>query len=358
MRFIFRPNIFLSFFLFLIFLSGCSEDIENDPRFFKSFPEIKTNQFMWSYGRGGIYWVSDNQVVLDAEVANKLGVLERGLYQIDVRNGSYFRLLDYSEHYWYCFNGETLFVRLKNKKPIINEPKGYKLVQETDYKERNKNLHNAGLYSQLRCDAIDRPSDDGYRQLFANDGYLKTDNKGTKYSGKDYRFRGELDPDNKVVLVDKNLKEIKDLDLKISEVSTPYFIPHENAYFGYKFNNAKMCGLFWWLYRDDWSVKTNEQCFGIWSQNSSKLFYPTKAGLFVQHYTTKKYKSYLFARGREFQLEKTSSIGGSIAPDGCRVAYGSGELIALAAGQRQILKVFNACKFIEEQGESKRFKGV
>jgi len=329
--------------LLAIFMQGCSSDKVNEAAYFKTFDHIKTDQFVWSYGHGGIYWVSGNEVVLDAQVKNTQGVFENGLYQVNVDDGSYIRLMERSNHYKYCFDGDVLFVRTKKEKQLLHMPENYRIVQETKA-EKLKD----GMYSPVRCKSLERPTKDGYRHLFQQDGLLKTDNNGLKYMGKDKRFKGHLDPDNKVHLVGENLSVKKILDLKISEVSTPYFLTHENAYFGYSMNG--MCGSLWWLYRDTWKVQTKEQCFGSWAQFTSKLLYPTKAGVFVQHYTSKKYKSYLVTDKKEYTLETTSSIGGSLAPDGCRVAYGSGELSG-KGGRRQILKLFNACQFMEEQEE-------
>ncbi len=55
----------------------------------RSFDHILTDQYVWSYGQGGIYWVSNEQVVLEARIKNEKGELDWGLFQVDVRDGSY-----------------------------------------------------------------------------------------------------------------------------------------------------------------------------------------------------------------------------------------------------------------------------
>ncbi len=329
--------------LLAIFMQGCSSDKVNEAAYFKTFDHIKTDQFVWSYGDGGIYWVSDNEVVLDAQVKNAQGIFENGLYQVSVIDGSFIRLVERSNSYSYCFDGNTLFIKSADKREILNKPALYSIEQVTSFKK----LKN-GVNSALRCRSVEKPSEDGYRPLLFSDGFLKTEWNGSRYKGTDKRMKGDLDPDNKVILVDSEGKEKKQLELNISQVSVPYFLADRNAYFGYRMRTR--CASLWWLYREGWKTKTKKHCFGGWAQNTSKLIFPTRSGMYVEHHTSRKYKTYLVTDKTEHKLEIVSARGGALSHDGCRVAYGSGELSG-KGGRRQILKIFNACQFMEEQGE-------
>ena len=322
--------------LLAILMQGCSSDKANEAAYFKTFDHIKTDQFVWSYGDGGIYWVSENEVVLDAQVKNKQGIFENGLYQVNVVDGSFIRLVERSISYSYCFDGDTLFIKSADKRKLLRKPEFYSIEQVTKFKK----LKN-GQNSPLRCRGFEKPKNDGgYLALRTSDGYIKN------------KYRKSKDDEVHVYLADNNGLEIKELVKHEKDsnglVGRLLFIQDKDAYFGYKMKAR--CASFWWLYRDGWETKTKKHCFGGWAQNTSKLIYPTRVGMFVQHYTSKKYKSYLVTDTKEYSLETISSIGGALSPDGCRVAYGSGELSG-KGGRRQILKIFNACQFMEEQGE-------
>jgi hypothetical protein len=172
------------------------------------------------------------------------------------------------------------------------------------------------------------------------DGYIKN------------KYKKPKDANAEIYLTDNHGREIKALAPQSKDTNSLtgrlLFIPHENAYFGYNIND--MCGSIWWLYRDTWKVKNKDQCFGAWAQFTSKLLHPTRVGLFVEHHTSKEYKTYLVVDNKEYKLDKVSVRGASVNPDGCRVVYGSGELKG-KGGRRQILKLFNACKFMEEKGK-------
>ena len=79
------------FLVFIAALAGCSVQ-DNTEKYSVVFDDIKNAVSRYSPGRGGIYWVSDDAVVLDAIVTNEDGVDERGLYQVNM-DGSYIRLI-------------------------------------------------------------------------------------------------------------------------------------------------------------------------------------------------------------------------------------------------------------------------
>ncbi len=82
----------LLFVIILAFLSGCNKDDEVEEKYFKTFSHVETEQFHTSYGRGGIYWLSDSEVLLNAQVDFD-GKKQRGIFRVGL-NGESTKLLD------------------------------------------------------------------------------------------------------------------------------------------------------------------------------------------------------------------------------------------------------------------------
>lgn len=344
MNLIYRINLLMVSFLFVAMLSACSQEEKENPAYFKEFTNIKTNQFMWNYGQGGIYWVLDNAIVLDAQVKNSEGIFERGLYQVNVNDGSYIKLVEVGENklYSYCFVEKVLYVKSDETLNILYKPKLYSIKLETEFKK-----HKDGRYSPLLCESVEVPSMGGYIPLMEGDGFLKIDWDGPRLPDKG-TFQGVLKPDNPVTMIDNNWKHLRTLDLTIAQVSTPQFIEYLNTYFGFRVEPMRAnCFILWWLNRDEWRADTKNICLGSWASQNSKFLLPTKVGIYVQHYTSNKYKTYLVADGFEYPIEKVSARGSTLSADGCRVAYGSGEIGYGKSRFSQQLKIFDACEFIK-----------
>lgn len=320
-------------------LAGCFGDEGVDQKYFKTFEHIKTDQFVWMYGRGGIYWVSDNAVVLDALVKNTEGVAERGIYQVNM-DGSYLRLVEKTKKgpFDYCFDGKTLFIRGgEGQFNVLNPPKDYKL-----FLQAKAEIQKGGPYAPVRCQYMKPPrSDAGYVALKEEDGFLKNN------------YRTDKNPKPNTYLSDNEGMEKIVLDVgEIKIFSYARYLPDRDSYFFYR--NRGNCSYVGWVARDNWRVRTKKHCFGSWAVYNSKIVLSTRVGFFIEHHTDYMNKAYLVTDEKEYPIETISAIGTALAPDGCRVAYGSGNYRARNRGPndyRQVLKVFDSCKFMKDQGE-------
>lgn len=340
-------------FIFLgflhIFLFGCNEtgnkDIENAGKYIQKIEGIRTYQFIRNYGMGGIYWTSNDSVVLDGVVKNKKGIFEQGVYRVSLSEEiERLAKIDSYIGFEYCFSGNVLHIKNDTKNIHVfntNNPFEIKVGYSRLKKHKNES------YSALRCKFVQWPTNDGYRALLENDGFLKVDLSGPKYSGRDKGQNGQLDPENRVVLADAEGREKKKLDLKIREVSQAQFLPDRNAYFGYRMQNN--CASLWWLYREGWRVETQKVCFGAWAAESSALITSTKVGLFIEHRSSTKPGAYLYYRGRESKVVDELITSGIVSPDGCKVAYAAGPLKDYKDFP-QVLKIFDACSYVKNKG--------
>lgn len=327
----------LFLFTFLL-ISGCSKQTDVSD-YLRSFDHILTDQYVWSYGQGGIYWVSNDQVVLEARIKNEKGELDRGLYQVDVRDGTYLKIVEISGQpplsYKYCFDGKALHVlkELGNYR-MVNAPKGYEVV----IRELGK-LTDTNSYSPLRCGFVEKPAGPGgYAALRPGDGFIK--------------HQWESDKDVHVYLADDsgtNLKKL--LEQKVVRKGTPlgmftvrYFLESENAYFGYSPWDNKDCSELWWLYRDDWRLLHKTVCLGELASGGSRLLHSLNGSIYLEHYGGRKGRSYILVGNEWLPVEKNHGRGATVSPNGCSVAYGEGDING-KSGVRQKLKVFNYCDY-------------
>jgi len=337
-------KIWLRFFLLgcVVVLSGCSSS-EMAP-YSKTFDHILTDQYIWSYGSGGIYWVSNEKIVLEAQIKNDLGVLNHGLFEVDVRGGSYIKLVDVPKSgpypYKYCFDGKTLHVMTAGgafKK--VNSPKEYQ-VKISELAKKNKR----NRYSSLRCGFVDTLKEEKarYIPLRFEDGFIRNQ-------------AGESKTDSvRVFLSDglgNNLKELDEprLDSR-GVIGVRRFVPHMNAYSGNTSFNRN-CTYLTWLYREDWRLEQKELCIHDWS-SGSKLIQNLKGALYVEHHTDlkKQPKTYVISQEKELPIEMEQVRGSAVSPDGCKVAYGVGAYKSGKSGVRQKLKVFNYCEY-QQKGQ-------
>jgi len=325
---------------FASLLFSCS--LSDKSNFFSSFEHIKTDQFNWSYGQGGIYWVSNNQVVLDAQVKNKQGIPERGLYQVNVNDGTYIKLVEIGdkEQYKYCFAENTLYIKAKNRRDALHNPEFYSIEQQTVFKK----LKN-GLNAPLRCKSVDKPKNDGgYLALKEEDGFIKNKYITSKEDeGHVYLTNNKGDVIKELITLPPGSKGI---------LGRPRFLPYRDAYFGYSMKRYRQdCFDVWWLPRKTWKIDIQDVCLGSWYNNGSNIISPIRVGLFVENYSTRKPSSHVIVGSKEYKFENTNIRGASVSPKGCQVAYGYGNYRPRNGGgdYRQHLKVFNACKYIESK---------
>lgn len=324
-------------------LSACSNP-NNPQSYLKTFDHILTDQYVWSYGRGGIYWVSNNHLVLEAQIKNDLGVLTHGLFEVDVRDGSSIKLVDVPKTgpypYKYCFDGNVLHVMTSGGSfELVNEPKSYQIKIREQGKKNKEND-----YSSLRCGFVDLPIEAKARfiPLKSENGFMKNQAGATK------------DDPVKVLLTDEqgtSLKEIAKLPLGEGGVlGIRHFIPHMNAYFGNSYFD-KNCTKLSWLHRDDWRLEQKELCLDEWTFGS-RVILQLKDALYVEHHTDTKNepKSYVIYPEHELPVETEQIRNSTVSPDGCKVAYGIGKYQSGRNGPRQKLKVFNYCEY-QQKGQ-------
>ncbi len=332
----------------ILVLNGCSKngtssDLED---YLKTFDQVLTDQYIWGYGSGGIYWVSNDQVVLEAHIMDKKGVLDRGLYQVDVVDGSYKKVVDVPDEgpitYKYCFDGTKLHVMTsRGIFTQTNSPSGY----QVEIREMGK-LKDHNRYSPLRCRFTSLPQGKkvAYIPLREKDGFVK--NQGGETKSEPVR----------VFLTDEtgiNIQELggKRLDAR-GLIGIRKYVPHKNAYFGNtSFNNN--CTYLSWLYRDGWMLEQKKLCLSDWSVGS-RVISNLKDALYVEHHTdtANEPKSYVIYPDKTLPIETVQIRSSTVSPDGCKVAYGIGKYQSGSKGPRQKLKVFNYCEYQKKENES------
>lgn len=328
-----KTSIYTMLMFLLLSLGGCSSS--TDENYYQVFDKIKTDQFIRSYGFGGIYWVSNDAVILDGVVDNASGEPEHGVYLVTM-DGVYTRLVEVLDYpgWTYCYSEGVVY--LKNDTASFNvlvEPAGIEIKKKIRmFKPKNSS------YSPIRCQFAKIPGNTGgYIALSNQDGFIRN------------TYWSEGEKLQNAYIVDENDNIVAAVDVKAgSFFGSPRYLEDRDAYFGYR--KRQNCVSLWWLYRDSWNTTTEKRCFGGWASAGSISLLSTKVGLFISDHSMKGYKTYLFAGDKEFKLERVSARREALSPDGCRVAYASGEIGYGKNRFSQILKIFDACKFIEDQG--------
>lgn len=331
--------------LFVACLSGCSLSgpERNVKAYMKTFDDILTDQYIWSYGRGGIYWVSNEHVVLEAHIKDDSGSIDRGIYQVDVRDGSYLKVVDVPEkgpfHYKYCFDGGALHVVVERGDfKQVNTPKDYQVIVREKRKKASKSKRRR--YSPLRCQFVDSPLDGvGYSALRSEDGFIKFERNGSKRD---------------VYLVDESGSKIKrlieqDVERKLSVkgmFEASMFLEVKNSYFGYSSWDVQECTELWWLSRVDWSIDNKQVCLSDRILGGSRLLHDLKTAVYLEHYGGRKGRSYVLKGDKEILIESGHGRGASVSPNGCLVAYGIDDD---KAPVRQKLKLFNYCEYQKKE---------
>lgn len=317
------------------FLSGCTGPDAADPKYFKTFEHIKTDQFITEYGLDSVSWVSNDAVVLKAKVFNEYGDLESGIYQVNM-GGTYIRLINNENigRHQYCFDGVDLYIRTeKGNVELLARPKGYRVIIEPMEKKKRTNK-----YSPIRCNFADRPAGKGgYIPLKKNDGFIRN----IKNTESEYGFSS--------LLINSDGQAILELDVGGKQiVSEPRYLGYSDEYFFKKTNLIdRGCATFWWLKRRDWHVRSKELCFDEWIESTSKIANSTKVGLFVEQHTRRYPSAYLITETSRYPIESTAIRRAAVSPNGCMVAYGFGDYTTKP--YTQVLKVFDACQFMKDK---------
>lgn len=348
MKRIFSSSLYIFVCLNFLSLTGClSSDEYNVSKYTKTFDRVKTHMYQWSQVHGGIYWINDTNIVLEAYIKGESGSLDRGLYQVNVNDGRAEKIVDIPETggplFKYCFDGKVLNVMVKNGEfNQVSQPKNYSVAIRDQGKKKRTNR-----YSKLRCSFVELPQIErtAYLPLRAEDGLIKND-----ATNDDGQIRAFLVNDD-----GKHLKQISDkrLDRGI-RAYVPYldsYVPHLETYFG-KTAFKNDCTFITHLYRDSWQLTHEELCIKNWAFGS-RLISRLNDAYYLEHHTSKEGepKHYVFFKDLRIPLGTTSVLGSSVSPDGCIVAYGSGDRGVGKKIPRQELGIFNYCEFFEKELE-------
>lgn len=346
MKRIFSGWLYLVVCLVFLSLTGClSFDKYNVSNYKKTLDHVKTHMFRWSPDIGGIYWVDNSNVLLDAYLENESGSLDRGLYQVNVTDERAEKIVDIPEEgetfFHYCFDGGVLHVMVeKGEFAQVTQPEDYTVAIRVKGKKKRTNR-----YSKLRCRFVDLPQIErtAYLPLKEEDGLIKND--GTIEDGI-----------VRVFLVNdegENIKQISDKRLDSRGViGVRSYSPYLDAYFGTTaFKND--CTFITHVYRDNWKLEQEELCIEGWV-SGSRLVSRLKGGYYVEHYNSQsgEPKHYVFAKDLRIPVGKTKVRGASVSPDGCIVAYGVGDGTFGKKVPKQELEIFNYCEFREKELKS------
>jgi hypothetical protein len=167
-------------------------------------------------------------------------------------------------------------------------------------------------------------------------------------------------------LIDQQGRYVKtlstDIDLIKDVRGRPAYHEFFDGYFGYSYITEPCRGISaWWLERKKWKIRSENFCLGKWSLSGSTVVVPTEAGLIAEQHGKSKGRPwamyYLLTNKQHLPVDMVGGRGVSTAPDGCRVAYGSGELeMNWNSENTQYLKIFDACAYIDVR-ESKTKDG-
>ncbi len=153
-------------------------------------------------------------------------------------------------------------------------------------------------------------------------------------------------------VVTRDGEKVSDLDLggKVLKSQSRYS-KYDSEYFYYDFFQRRGCGQFIWISSLSWQVREEEHCFDEWLESTSKIANPTRVGIFIEQHTTKYHSGSLITERGMYSIEKGSIRRSSVSPNGCLVAYGYGDYRSRKGDNdyRQVLKVFDACKFMEDR---------
>lgn len=317
-------------------LLGCGLE-EKEEEYSKIYEKIKTNQYIWSYGGGGIYWIDNDSLVLAATVNNSAQEKERGIYRV-YTSGKYERMVNIGlEHQFnYCLMDDDLIIKINKKSMIYQENKKIKI----QFKNRVYDLPDGYKYSPLLCD-FKKSGIEHYRHYLKDDAYIQKsfDNHNNK----------------KPFLVIKDHKKIE-LNIRNSILSTPYYIENKKSYFG--FNIKGNCSEQWWINAEDWTSREERICFErIKNKGASIRIYPSKESLVIENHggSEKLYSLNLISNGAEYGIEKENVRGTSVSPDGCKVAYGidNKKNFKREAYTRQTLKIINICNYLKGKNRTR-----
>lgn len=330
-------------------LSACtSKDAINELQAHKSsFDKILTNQYRERYGRGGIYWISEKEIVLDAYIGNDEGLVDRGLYQVNVESGDAIKIVDIPEddlqEFEFCFDGETLYLLTSSKSFQVSEAVLNYEIRVRELEKKTKTNH----YSALQCRFIEKHvSESSYTALMKADGFIEY------FSGSESL--------RKIFLVNPEKHRVKPLLDQTLErgvypkdfFSVSYFLPENNAYFGYSIWDND-CTKLWWLFRDAWQIHSERLCVDGWAFGSKMLF-SLKGAIYAESHTNQdgEPKSYLLLNDHEIPIEREPVRGSSVSPDGCMVAYGVNIAEGTRKGPIQRLQIFDYCGFKSKEAKS------
>ncbi len=323
------------FVTILAFMSGCKHDDEVGGEYFITLDNIETEQFHSTYGRGGIYWVTDSYLILNAQVENENDVKERGVYLVGI-DGSAIRIVDSDVlgRYHFCFDGDVLYIRADNAEvDIINGSKDYS-VEISGFVKNGE----SEVYSEVDCKYYKKP--EGLfrvKPLSKKDGFIVNVSDEKEGGVKSFVVKGE----------NRNSLNLGGEPLR----SPARYLKFSNEYFFYDFLFWKRgCGRFSWISNVSWGVREERYCFNEWLESTSKLASATRYGVFVEQHTDKYHTGILINNLGVYKIEKKSINKSVVSPNGCFVAYGFGNYRSKRGRDdyRQVLKIFNVCKFMEE----------
>ena len=312
--------------------------------FFTHFEHIRVDQFSWSArtGHGGIYWVSQDELVLEAEIER-----DRGLFLLDVSTGKARKLVDrpLGKSFRYCFSESTLYVSVGPSYEtlrVLYQPTNFNIVS------RQWSLPVGAYVSGLRCDAYKRPASRPNSRVYAlssSDGLLNIGPLGDDTRDSIFLTDNE---GNFVRMLSKDPDMID--SIKVNADYYPFFDGYISS-----FTLRQPCRgvAIWTLQRASWQLGAKSYCLGEWAQGASTVIQATKVGLMAEQHSSGRSKSakyYLVTESEQLAIDMTGGRGLSTAPDGCQLAYGSGEYRRRKSGEyRQYLKLFRVCDYLESK---------
>lgn len=367
-----KVGIFLSIFM----VASCSspESGEGFEKHVRSFDNIKIDYGLNNPSSEQFIWL-DNDQLLSFSVVKENDSIRKGLFLVNL-NGETQQIIDGVISDFCVLDKKILIQGFEGYPNIIGEVPGYSLVVLSE----NKILKtDEKQYSFLRCGFYKVPDDSVaiFRVLKIDDGFIKVTIEDDYLQKKHYLTQEQIDsvlseghPEKKRRLL------VKYRDLHRKEYAKPIWVlnhlmpeteesktfdgkwlapgffkyrPFSDSYISYR-NDGNFISI-WHVNINNGSV--DYEGFSLpekFVNRGSVVFESTHAGYILEHHNHKDGGLFLRHKDEIVSLGQKGARDVSVAPDGCHIAYGMGDILRWKQHDldyRQTLKIADVCSFIK-----------
>lgn len=359
--------------LFFLTLMSCSSDEGelNFEDFVVSFEHVKSDTGINSVGAEELIWLDESRFLSFSVVIDISGQRQTGLHLIS-NTGDTKSIADgvISD---FCVLGNNILIQGHQGFPVIV---GTVPDYNVELVSKNQLLKiEEKEYSALRCGLVSLPEKQPaiFRPLKPEDGFLEiTVEDERAWNSLNSAGQSSLFSSAQMTKQDFFTKKIWELyrqsqskpiwDLYLYEPASKArrklsgrwpappnlsYKEFSKSYFGYQDNRGILS--FWDLDVENERVKYDEfQYPEDFVRSGSRVIEPTKAGYILEYHSQKRGGLFLIAYGELTLLKKGTFRNVSVAPDGCHIAYGEGDILRYKKDKldyRQTVKIADICGY-------------